>query len=439
MPSPPQFTPPSAEFLNLPSAQPAGNPAFAPASVGMPSMKLDDTLSGKSGGSGALGDFFDWAKKLQFFTALRGGYDSNVNQGHNNATNSVFANVNGGVSYHFGEPRLNVSASLTGGLTEYANYAAEPYQGTLGLGVAVEYRYAPRLVLTFNTSSSYQVQPNPSLAGSATTLSQNGNGALNGYIYSANSLAAAYQWSDIFTVVTRLNYTEAYYFLNSQQESSGFIQPGFGESLRWLYQPTTTLVLDYNANTYDYATSGNNSFGQSLSAGFDHIFNPKFFWNIRAGAEVRDYQNSISGNGSYIGPYFDNTLSWQFARSSLSWNAHVGTQPSGQKSVSYAPSYKTSLNYTQGIFTKFTLNAGVFYQLVTYPNATGVTSPTPDNPLGLLTYNQSNIQGTLNLAYQINRILQASIGYQYITQSSPSVPFQEYNRGISYLQLGGNF
>jgi len=405
-------------------------------------MKLDENFSGgsgSSGGSGALGDFFDWARKLRFIAALRAGYDSNVNQSHSTPTNSTFANFNGGVIYNFGEPRLNISASLTGGLTYYPSYSAQQYQGTLGLGAAVEYRYSPRLVLTFNTSSSYQVQPNPTLSGSANTISQSSSGELNGYIYTANSLAAAYQWSDLFTMVTRLDFTASYYFLSSQNNQSGFTEPGFDESFRWLVKPTTTLVMDYHTDTYDYVSPGNNSWGQSLSLGFDHIFNPKFFWNLRAGAEFRTFQNSVSGNGSYFGPYFDNILSWQFARSNLSWTAHIGTQPSGQKDVSYAPSYRTGLNFTQGIFSKLSINAGIFYQLVTYPNASGLVPATSDNPLGLITYNQSNVQGNLGLTYQINRILQASIGYQYIAQTSPSVPTQEYNRNISYLQLQGAF
>ena len=428
----PEFNPPTAEYLNLPSAQPAGNPQFAPASVGMPITKLDETTPGDTGfnaspGPGPLGGIFDWAKKLRFQAAVRGGYDSNINSSQNNEVASTFLNINGGVNYRFGTPRLNLNADLTGGITQYFNAGAnQSLQGTIGLGLAVEYRFSPRLVLTFNTSSSYQQQPNPGLIGT----SQNQNGS---YIYSASSFSGAYQWSELFTTVTRLNFTGNFYLDSSLNNQQGFIQPGFGQSFRWLVKPSTTAVLDYNTDVYDYAQEGNSSWGQSLAGGFDHIFNPKWFWNFRGGAEFRTYQN-INGDGSYIGPYLDNNVSFSFGKaSSVSWIAHVGTQASGQQNVSFSPAIRTGLNYTQGLTPKLKMNSGLFY-LIQYYN---------DSALGpngtLIDYYQSTVQANLDLTYDLNRIFKLALGYQYLTAISPSVPAQEYNRGISYLQIKGAF
>jgi hypothetical protein len=436
----PEFNPPSAEDLNLPSGQPAGNPQFAPASVGMPSMNLNDANPGEPGadsvnnGPGPLGSMFDWAKKLRFQAAVRGGYDDNVNSSRTNPVESYFMNINGGVNYRFGTPRLNFDASLTGGLTYYPQVpaTANRNQGTVGLGLSVEYRYSPRLVLTFNTASSYQQQPNPSLIGASQNQPQSGNGA---YFYTANSMSGAYQWSDLFTTVTRFNYTGNYYLdqdLNGQQ---GFTQPGFTESFRWLVKPTTTAVLDYNTDLYDYAQAGNYSWGQSLAVGFDHIFNPKWFWNFRAGAEFRTFQNTFN-SGNYIGPYVDSNFNWTLGKAStLAWVAHIGTQPSGQQNVSYSYAYRTGLNYTQGFTAKLTMNAGFFY-LLQYYNDSNILGKGKDN---LLDYNQTNLQGNIALNYALNRILNLSLGYQYLGSICDQVPSQAYNRGISYLQLGGAF
>ena len=401
----------------------------------MPTMRTDETLpDGKSGGSGVLGEMFDWAKKLRFLSAVRAGYDSNVNSGtSSNAIASEFVNFNGGVNYRFGAPRLNLSANLTGGLTRYQNVSNNnQLQGTMGFGLAVEYRYSPRVVLTFNTSSSYQQQPNFTLAGTA-------NNPQNPYVYSANSFAAAYQWSDLFTTVSRLDYTVNYYLQGNNQQ--GFTQPGFTESFRYLYRPTTTAVMDYNANLYGYGHQGNSSFGQSLSFGADHIFSPKWFWNFRLGAEFRTFQNSTSGSGTYLGPYVDNNFSWQFGqKSSVSWVAHLSTQPSGQQNVSYSTALRTGLSYTQGIFTKLSLNTGLYYLLTKYPNVP-IGPPTADYPLGgsPLSYYQTNLQGNIDLRYQLNRIINLALGYQYLSSSAPSVPSQDYLRGITYLQVQGAF
>jgi len=403
----------------------------------MPVTKLDETTPGAQGGGtgsgpGPLGGMFDWAKKLRFQVAVRGGYDSNVNSSHENAVASPFGNLNGGINYRFGAPRLNVNADLVGGITQYSNSAAnQSLQGTIGLGLAVEYRFSPRLVLTFNTSSSYQQQPNPTLIGT----SQNQNGS---YIYSANSFAAAYQWSELFTSVTRLNFTGNYYLENSLNNQQGFTQPGFGESFRWLVKPTTTAVLDYNTDNYGYVQQGNNSWGQSLAAGFDHIFNPRWFWNFRGGAEFRTYQNA-NQDGTYIGPYLDNNFSWAFGRaSSVSWIAHVGTQPSGQQNVSFSPAVRTGLSYTQGLTPKLRLNTGFFYLIQRYNDSSFGPTGVDGKPT-LIDYNQSTMQGNADLTYDLNRIFQLALGYQYLTAMCDSVPSQEYNRGISYLQIKGAF
>lgn len=438
LPPKPEFNPPSAENLNLQSGQPAGNPQFAPASVGMPSIKLNDANPGEPGadagqGPGALGGMFDWAKKLRFQAALRGGYDNNVNSSHTNAAASYFGNINGSVNYRFGTPRLNMNASLTGGLSYYPQVpaTANRNQGTVGLGLSVEYRYSPRLVMTFNTSSSYQQQPNASLIGT----SQNQNGA---YFYTANSFSGAYQWSDIFTTVTRVNFTGNYYLENSLNNQQGFTQPGFTQSFRWLVKPTTTAVLDYNTDNYGYAQAGNNSWGQSLAGGFDHIFNPNWFWNFRGGAEFRTYQNTYN-SGTYIGPYVDNNFNWTFAKAStIAWVAHLGTQPSGQQNVSYSPALRTGVNYTQGLTAKLNMNAGFFYLIQSY-NDSPYGPTQPNGKPGLIDYYQTNLQGNIALNYALNRIFQISLGYQYLGSICDKVPSQAYNRGISYLQLGSSF
>ncbi len=424
---PPQFTPPTAASLNLPSAQPAGgNPSFAPASVGLPSMRLDDS----AGTPGALGDFFSWAKKLRFQAALRAGYDDNVNSANGtNAIASTFANLNGGVNYRFGTPRLNGSLDLTGGVTRYFNSKiTQPLQGTVGLGLELDFRFSPRLVFTLNSSSSYQEQPNITLIGTA-------NNSNSSYYYTANSISGAYQWSDLFTSVTRLDLTESYYPENNN--SQGFADTGFTQSIRYLFKPTTTLVLDYNVDQYTYQNSSYNSFGQYVDFGFDHTFNPKWFWNFRLGAQTQSSQNSAS----YIGPYLDSNFSWVFGRaSSINWVFHYGTQPNGNSSGSYSIAARTGLNYTQGLFTKMRFDAGLYYVLNTYNDTLVVTTNSLGQPiLSSENYNQTNIQGNVDLTYKLNRIIDLSIGYQYITQNSSTLSYQNYNRGITYLQIRGGF
>ena len=418
----PKFNPPSAESLELPSAMPAGNPQFAPASVGMPSMRLDDQATSAPG---VLSGIFDWARKLRFQAALRGGYDNNVNSANGtNVIGSTFANLNGGVNYKFGSPRLDVNMDLTGGVTEYANSAisqSSKIQETVGLGAAIQYRYAPKVVLTFNTSTSYQMQPNIALAGTA-------NNSNNSYYYSSSSFAVAYQWSHLFTTVSRFNYTASYY---PQSKIQNFTEPGFSQSFRYLLHPTTTAVVDYSTFLYRYPDlAAQNSWGQTLSAGFDHIFNPKWFWNFRLGAQSQSSQASSLS----ISPYLDNTLSWQFGRvSNINWNSNLSTQPAAGQGIGYTTAFRSGLIYSQGIFAKLKLNTALYYLLTNYKDV-------PNGPNGqTITYNVTNYQGNLDLTYDLNRIIQLALGYQYLSSVSPSVQSYAYNREISYFQIRGSF
>ena len=396
----------------------------------MPSMTLDNS---PQVGSGALGSMFDWAKKLRFQASIRGGYDTDVNSGNgSNAIASTFANLNGGVNYRFGAPRLNINLNLTGGLTRYFKpNITQATQGSLGLGLAVEYRFNPKTVINFNSSSSYQQNPNPTLAG---TANNSGN---NGYYYTANSLAAAYQWSDLMTTITTLGQTASYY---PGQTNQGFSQPSFTQSFRYLASPTTTAVIDYNAQEYLYQNSQYNSFGQYLALGFDHTFNPKWFWNLRLGAQTQSWKSeSLS-----VVPYLDSNFNWILGQnSSISWVAHIGTEPSGQSNVSYVLTGNTGINYTQGLFTKLKFNAGIFYQLNQYKNAPVPGLVQKDGQYFveqiLENYNQTNIQANIGLSYLLNRIITFSLGYQYTTLQSPTLVYEEYNRGVTYLQVSAGF
>jgi outer membrane biosynthesis protein TonB len=428
----PEFNPPTAQELNAPGSQPPGNPLNAPASAGMPSVTLNDSNPGEGGDAkppGLLGSMFDWARKLRFTASVRGGYDSNVNSSRYSPQASSFGNINGAINYRFGAPRLNFEVTLTGGLTAYPQAdVVSNRQGIAGLALAAEYRYSPRLIFNFVSSTSLQQQPNMSLAGTPNQIPD------STYYYTANSFSGSYQWSDLFTTITRLSLIGTRYqnaSLNSQL--GAFSQPDFNQSFRWLLKPNTTAVVDFDSNLYLYTQGGNSTWGNTLSGGFDHIFNPKMFWNHRLGAEFRTYQNS-NASGSYIGPYMDNNINWKFGqRSNLAWLIRIATQPSGQQNISFTPSLNSGLNYTQTLTSKINANLGLFYLMQYFSNSGYGYNGTGTS------YWQNNLQGNLAFNYAINRILQLTLGYQYITTMNQAVPSAEYNRGISYLQLGGNF
>ena len=152
----------------------------------------------------------------------------------------------------------------------------------------------------------------------------------------------------------------------------------------------------------------------------------------------------------------DSTLSWALGQtSSINWTGHVGTQPSGQQNVSYSPAARTGLNYSQGITAKLRVNAGIFYLIQSYKDSPTLSQETVSyingnnqvvqgtvQSLNYINYYQESAQANVALSYELNRIFQLDTGYQYMTSicsGGSATAAQEYNRGISYLQLKGAF
>lgn len=360
------------------------------------------------------------SKPFKMTLAVRQGYDSNTETSSNNPNSSFYTNFGAGINYSFGSPRLQLGANLGGGVTYYYSRPGDKVDFNGSFSMNALYRASPRLNLSIATTTSYLSQPDVSIVGGPNR--QEGD-----YLYSNTSLSAAYQWTEIISTVTTYNFTALYYLEQALNDSQGNISQTLGQSINWLWKPKTTLVAEYRANAITYYSADLNQFGNYFLLGFDQIFNPRFFWNARLGAQLNLNNNPVDGQSVYVGPFMESTLRYQFApASSLSWNMRYGTEQSGLNNVTQRQTFRTGLNLSHGITGRLSANLGLNYQVNYYDQANVIQD-----------FYENIVDVAVGLKFQLNRFTALEAGYQYTIDIAPDYTGREYNRSIAFV--GANF
>jgi len=361
---------------------------------------------------------------LLFSVSVREGYDDNVFATDTNREGSFFTNFGLGTAYEFGSSRLQLRTAAGGGVTYYYSRPGDKVDLTGNVSLIATYLATPRLTLSFSTYTAYISQPDYNVQGtSASNGNQNGD-----YFYSANDLTANYSWTDLISTTTRYNITGYVYADSSLNDSQGRIEQTIGQSFNYLLLPKTTVIAEYRANPITYYQADLNSFGNFFLVGIDQIFNPRFQWNSRLGVEWRFTQNPTDGEGQYVGPYMESTLTYSYAkRSNLSWTMRYGTEASGLADVTERQTFRTAFNLQHSITARLSANANLGYQFNYYDQANVITS-----------YYENVVDAGVQLTFNMNRIFNVNLGYTYSAVFSDNSD-REYYRNIVYLGSSANF
>lgn len=403
------------------------NSASAPRSDG--SASTSSGSSGSSGGgqgSGGLG-FFDLAggtrNPFKISASIREGYDDNTTTSRTNRVGSFYTNLAAGLRYDFGSPRLRLTTNLTGGATLYYSRPGRKLDLSAIYTLSAIYAASSRLTLSANATVGYYPQPDVGIAG---TPFNNQDGS---YFYTSTNFAANYQWTNRFSTTTAYTIQAISYADSEIQSQQGNISQTLSQSLNFQFWPTTTLVAEYRANAITYFEAELNSFGNYGLLGFDHIFNPRSRWNVRAGVEQRFNENPIDGDSIYIGPFFESVAVYRFtSRSEIAWSTRYGTEQSGLADVTQRQTFRTGISVNHGFTPRLSASFDLFYAANYY-----------DQPNVIPDYYTNVFQSNLGLRFDINRNLSVSAGYQFTGVLAGQQPDQEYSRNIVFLGLNANF
>ena len=357
------------------------------------------------------------------------GYDDNVTTSKAFKQGSPFTNGNIGITYAFGDSRLQLSLDTGAGATYYWDNISVPgvslndYDINTFAKFSLTYKSSPRLTLSMADYLTYQTEPD-------FTIAQGLNRRGGNYFYTQDKFTANYLWSPRFATAT--SYTLA--GLQYDDSNVGFFsdrwENTFGNEFRFLLAPTSTLVAEYRFQiiTYDHLSRDSNT--HFLLGGFDHSFDPRLNVSFRGGAEFRDYQGQ--GGGNRTSPYFEGTLNYVVGKqTTVSWiNRYAIEEPDVLLSQS-RETFRTGLSVKHDLTSHISGTLGAYYEHDDYQsvNQPGVFSPA---------FTEQSVDLSVTLRYAITRYLGVQVGYNF-TDVSSDISSREYTRNRVWAAINATF
>jgi len=379
-------------------------------------MQLEDTASGGFEGILTGGEGFFYQFPVELTGSVRQGYDTNVFTTRNDPIASAFTNVSCGMAYDFGNRRLQLATEIGLGVTYYYNRPGPrvDYNGSLLL--SLDYEVNRRLSFAFDNTTRYVPQPQLGQVGGNTRFS-------NEYIFQNTVFGLAYQIRPRLSSISTYTFTAWYYIDEQANQDQGRISQSLAQSFRFQLYPKTAASLIYRVNPVTYFEEDLDSFGQFLLVGVDHVFTPRFRFSAEAGAEYRQNQNPIDGESTFLGPFFESNLIYNYGeRSSLAWSVRYGTEASGLNNVTQSQVFRTSLSVNHELTRRLILTLSATYQN-RYNEQQNVIPEFTENIYSI----------NLGTRFRINRQFSLEAGYSYTTLIAPDFQSQEYTRQIFFL------
>ena len=374
-------------------------------------------------------------RPLHLVLALTGGYDSNSNTNSNSSSGSQggSAFINGSLDsrYDFRISRTLITIEGGGAVTDYLDRPGSGgvnYSGHIRLDLHDS--ISARMTLDGSVFATYTSEPD-------FNLNTGINRRVGSYLSSTGELTLGYLWTPRFS--TRSSYTFDAFFQGGQNNpgTAGLsnigntqdrIENTFSNQFRWLLWPATTAFINYRLSFTNYQNnSAFNSITNSLLAGLQHSFSPRFNASFQGGAQYRTYESS----GDSLSPTFEASVNYLFStRSAITGFANYGIQPATVVGSSQRTSLRTGLNGHYAWTARISSSLGFIYEHTDYGN----------NGTGIATAGAHFSEDTLNLnlsaGYAITRYLGLHADYNF-TDVISNQPLRAYTR--NRLSAGVNF
>src|SRR3989440_5811075 len=350
---------------------------------------------------------FNIGRHLHLSGSLNGGYDDNVNLTPTGSP-SWYANPTANFRYLFGSARPAMDLLVGGGINYYFDHpGGRYYDPIVYLQLSLAYKVTARLTLDLSTSSAYESQPELGTPLSA-------NFRLGNYLRSENNLSAHYQLSHRLSSITGYSLS-ALEYENPAASGHDRLEQAFSEQLRYLWMPTTTVSGEYRFSINESSNAAKESTTQSLIAGLEQSFSPRFKAGLHSGVQFRS-----GNNGDRISPYVETTLEYELesqARAAsrrsggstyVIWTNRYSIEESDLQQGAGRETFRTNLQLNYAMTARVTASLGLIY----FHGDNQTSNPTSSRSLGgSSTENTFDI--TPSVRYAITRHWAVNVGYRY--------------------------
>jgi hypothetical protein len=373
---------------------------------------------------------------FRFSVDVSGGYDDNPNTDtDDDKEGSSFAGVSGEFSGLFGTDRTSLRLGLSGGYTYFPDREGDDSDLRGRLSVDYSHRFTTRLALTYSGFVAYE--PEPDFSTGLTNTRRGGD-----YFFTSNNFSLAYGWTPKVSTVTKYTLTIVTYPDFEGDDSDDRFEHTFGQEVRYLLLPSTTLVAEYRYGMVEYTDSGSedrNSTSNYVLAGVDQKLSARSSINFRGGAEFRDYD----GQGDKSSPYAELNLDYALAKNTtLTWANRYAIEESfagqGLTNVAYRTGFRINHAFTQ----KFSANANIYYVLNNYDNVESSIEVEDQNGDPVETtvsgFDETSIDATVGVTYAFTPNLSAFLNYSFTDVSSDD-ELREYSRNRGSVGMRATF
>ncbi len=346
-------------------------------------------------------------RPYHFTFSLNQGYDDNVYTSHNNKQGSMFTSGSVGAIVKLSDGRTSLEAALSAGGSYYYD-RNDSFDPDITLNLDFSHVFSSKLRLDITTYLAYQAEPDFQIGFGQNRRSGN-------YLYGSVGFNLAQTFTRRFSIVYGYTVSGVYYDESFIADISNRIEQTYSLQLRYLIQPTVSLVGEYRFGIVTYDAANRDSTSNYALVGLDFTLNRRLTASIRAGAQFR----SSDDLGDETSPFVESTLTYKYGeRSSIQWLNRYGFEESDFGFGSTRKTYRTGLTINHRISSRISANGGVFYTTSSYSGSFGDNEQTLDLNAGL--------------TYSVNRLLSLQTGYTYTKVYSDFV-LREYDRNRVYL------
>ena len=347
------------------------------------------------------------SRPYHFTFSLNMGYDDNVYTTHSDKQGSAFTSGSIGASVKLSNGRTSLEAALSAGGSYYWD-RNDSFDPDVSLNLEFAHIFSPKLRLDVVTYLAYQAEPDFQIGFGQNRRSGN-------YFYGNIGFSLAQTFTRRFSAVygyavSGVRYDEA--TIGNEQDR---LEQTLSLQLRYLVQPTISLVAEYRYSLVTYDSANRDSTSNYILGGVDFTLNRRLTASLRAGAQLRDSDDL----GQATSPFVESTITYKYGeRSSVQWLNRYGFEESDFGFGSTRKTYRTGLTVNQRLASRLTANGGVFFTTSDYSGGFSDSEQTLDINVGLV--------------YSVNRLLSLQTGYTFTKVYSNEV-LREYDRNRIYL------
>ena len=372
---------------------------------------------------------FDIGRRFQLSGSLNGGYDDNVNLTPTGSP-SWYANPTANFRYLFGSARLAMDLLVGGGINYYFDHpGGRYYDPIVYLQFSLAYKVTARLTLNLSTHSAYESQPEFGTALSS--INRLGN-----YFRTVNRLSAHYKLSPRLSSVTGYSLS-ALEYENPAASGRDRLEQEFSQELRYLWLPTTTVSGSYRFSLNESQGAQGESTTQSLIAGLEQSFSPRFRAGLQTGLQFRS-GNSGGQPSPYVGTSLRYELGSQVAASRGSaattyiiWTTRYSIEESDLQQAAGRETFRTNLLLNYAITARISASLALTYSHGDNQTSNQISSGSLG---GSPTETAFDI--TPSVRYAITQHCSVNVGYRYtdVKNGSGTAALEPFQSVASYTR-----